>query len=65
MELYQNGFILNKKSHTDKDEVEVQKSIDEVKVPRLGAVQVGSVGGEEVVLDDVECGEDRLAVVLK
>lgn len=49
---------------TNKNDVEVQESIDGVEVPWLSAVQVWTVRGEQVVLDDVEGGQRQLAVVL-
>jgi len=50
---------------TDENDVEVKESIDEVEIPRFGAIQVGSVRCEDVVFYDVEGGERGLSVVLE
>ena len=55
-------FFLN---FTYENDVEIEKPVDEVEMPGLYPVQVGAVGCEDVVLDDVEGGERRLAIVLK
>ena len=46
------------------DDVEVEEAVDQIELGGLSAVQVGAVGGEDIVEDDVEAGEDRLAVVV-
>ena len=48
----------------EEDQVEVEDSVHQVELGRLSPVQVGAVGGEDVVEEDVEAGHHRLAVVV-
>lgn len=43
-------------------EVEVEDEVAEVKVPGFGAVEVGAIGGEDVVVDDVPGDDDEFLV---
>ena len=46
------------------DDVEVEEPVDQIELGWLRAVEVRTVGGEDVIEDDVEAGEDRFAVVV-
>ena len=69
VEILQAGHFLLSASLTShlgqqEDQVEVEEDVQQVELGGLCAVQVGAVGGEDVVEDDVEAGQDWLAVVV-
>ena len=49
-------------SGSQKCKVEVEKPIEEVEVPRLSAIEVRAMAGEDVVGYDVERGTHELSI---
>ena len=49
-------------SGCQKCKVEVEKPVEEVEVPGLSAIEVGTMAGEDVVGYDVEWGADKFPI---